>query len=287
MAKENYVSLRGQLRGDVNFINDPQTGVEKIAVFVLYVIRRQTRDRAGNLTPKFDKPIIMTNDQEMIRMAKKLTRHDIVEVKGTFRTGFTKGHRKCPHCGKIHNLEMGMQTINPSFIGTITHLNSDTEGLSYMIDTAEISNVAKVMGRVCTNTDSIVTAETDRGVLYTRYQLAVNRKLFIKGTSTYEDHTDYPLVYSYDDTAYQDSLVLRQGSLIYLDGFVHTIKNNQDVECDECGNTFSYEVQRMSLTPYSNEYLRDYDMDALEQTHPVENDPVNEPEETHEGDIGD
>lgn len=269
MAKENYISLRGQLRNEVSFIKDPNTGLDKLAMFTLYVIRRSTRDRAGNLTPKFDKPIIMTADQEMINMAKKLELHDIVEIKGTFRTGFTKGHRQCPHCGKIHQIELGLQTINPSFIGALVHLNNDTEGLSYLVDTAEISNVAKVMGRVCTATDNIVTAETDRGNLYSRYQLAVNRKLFIKGTNDYEDHTDYPLVYSYDDTAYQDSLVLKQGTLLYLDGFVHTMKIDQVLNCDECGNDFSFETQRMNLTPYSNEYLRDYDMDAIESTHPV------------------
>lgn len=269
MAKENYISLRGQLRGDVNFIPDPKTGVEKIAMFTLYVIRRQPSDRAGHLTPKFDKPIIMTTDQEMIRAAKKLTKHDIVEIKGTFRTGFTKGHKTCPNCGKIHNIEMGLQTINPSYIGPLMHLNSDTEGLQYLLDTAEISNIAKIMGRVTTETDKIVVAETDRGNLYARYQIAVNRKLFIRDSSSYEDHTDYPLVFSYDNVAYKDSMALTQGSLIYLDGFLHTMKTTKNIDCDECGENFTYEVQNMTLTPYSNEYLRDYNADALEQTRPV------------------
>lgn len=282
MAKENYISLRGQLRNEINYIKDPTTGLEKIAMFTLYVIRRDVRDRAGNLTPKFDKPIIMTADQEIIRVIKKLQVHDIIEIKGTFMTGFTRIHKQCPHCGKIHQFETGLQTINPVYVGTICHLDNDTQGLSYIVDTAEISNIAKVMGRVCTPTEDIVTAETDNGNLYSRYQLAVNRKLFVRGSESYEDHTDFPLVYSYDDIAHEDSLVLKQGALIYLDGFVHTMKMSQSATCDNCGNDFSYDIQRMNLTPYANEYLRDYNADAIESTH-----PENEPEEAHEGDMGD
>ena len=37
MAKENYISLKGQLRGDVRFVTDPDTGEITSAMFPLYV----------------------------------------------------------------------------------------------------------------------------------------------------------------------------------------------------------------------------------------------------------
>lgn len=289
MAKENYMSLRGQLRSDVKFLMDEKTGVEKTAVFTLHTIRRDTYDRAGNLNPKWDKPLIVTSDQEMIRQAKKLKKHDIVEVKGTFETKFVTKHKQCPHCGEINFIKTNSQTIYPSFIGTIVHLESDTEGLKYLIETAEISNIAKVMGRVCSKDEEIITAQTDQGEFYTRYQLAVNRKLFHKDSEDYEDHTDYPFVFSYGNVALDDQAVLKQGALIYVDGYVHTMIKDTITPCEYCGNEFAYKEQRMNLTPYANEYLRDFKMDVLEQTHPVttNNDvSTNEPEEAHDGDIG-
>lgn len=81
MAKENYISLKGQLRGDVRFVTDPDTGEITSAMFPLYVLRRNIWDRAGNLSPKFDRPIILTSDKEIIRAVKELKKYDIVEVK--------------------------------------------------------------------------------------------------------------------------------------------------------------------------------------------------------------
>ena len=112
---------------------------------------------------------------------------------------------------------------------------------------------------MCTPTDKILHGETDHGDLYARYQLAVNRKLFVKDSIDEEDHTDYPFVYSYGDVADKDLTILKQGTLIYLDGYLHTMVFEDEAECSECHNIFPFKYQRMNLTPYSTEYLRDYD----------------------------
>ena len=268
MAKENYISLKGQLRSDVKFITDEETGEILLAMFPLCVLRRNIWDRAGNLTPKFDRPIIATSDKEMIRQAKKIKHYDIVEVKGTFLTQHSNRSKACPHCGKINVFNMPIQTINPVYIGAVNDtLKNDTDGTSYLLSCAEISNIAKVIGRVCTPTEEIAFGETDKGEVYARYQIAVNRKLYVKGSEGEEDHADYPIVYSYGDVARDDSEVLQQNALIYLDGYIHTMLKDQEVTCDECGNSFTFKVQHMNLTPYSMEYLRDFKDDVLESTH--------------------
>ena len=101
MAKENYISLKGQLRGDVRFVTDPDTGEITSAMFPLYVLRRNIWDRAGNLSPKFDRPIILTSDKEIIRAVKELKKYDIVEVKGSFRTKMSSRHRLLPVYGYV------------------------------------------------------------------------------------------------------------------------------------------------------------------------------------------
>lgn len=280
MAKENYISLKGQLRSDVKFITDEETGEITMALFPLLVLRRNIWDRAGNLSPKFDRPIIATTDKEMIRQATKIKHYDIVEVKGTYLTQHSIRNKICPHCGKINVLNTSIQTINPIYIGVVNDtLHNDTDGTTYLLSCAEISNIAKVIGRVCTPTEEIVFGETDKGEVYARYQLAVNRKLYVRDSEGEEDHADFPIVYSYGDVARDDKEVLQQNALVYLDGFIHTMQKEQEVICSECNQVFTYKTQYMNLSPYSMEYLRDFKDDVLESTHTSGTDAPSDPEE--------
>lgn len=278
MAKENYISLKGQLRGDVRFVMDPDTGEITSAMFPLYVLRRNIWDRAGNLSPKFDRPIILTSDKEIIRAVKELKKYDIVEVKGSFRTKMSSRHKVCEACGETTTVDAPIQLINPSFVGAVvTNIQNNTEGLNYLLNVAEISNIAKVIGRVCCPTDSITMAETENGVPYCRYQLAVNRKLYVADSDGEEDHADYPVVISYGDIAYDDHDVLQQNALVYLDGYIHVIQQERTTICPHCGATIPYKTASMTLSPYSMEYLRDFKDDVLESTHMVDEPREDEP----------
>lgn len=270
MAKENYIRLRGQLRSDVAYLKN-KDGEIITAIFPLLVIRRDAYDKAGNLTPKWDRPVIATSDQALIRKAQKLKKHDIVDIKGTFRTQYSKRKHDCPHCGSRNIIECFLATINPVYIGVVEdRITNDTDGMQYLVECAEVANEAKVIGRVCTPTDKIVFGETDRGEVFARYQLAVNRKLYIKDSINEEDHTDYPMVYSYGDIAEDDLHILQQNTLIYLDGYIHTMSYDQPVTCESCGTEFTFKSQKMNLTPYAMEYLRDYE--ELNESKHIKND---------------
>ena len=266
MAKENYISLRGQLRAEPKFQYD-EKGKPIMAFFPLLVIRRNIWDRAGNLSIKWDRPIISTADQNIIKEIQKAKVHDIIEVKGTFRTQHSQRTQICPHCGEKNIIETAIQTIKPIYVGIVDdRMKNDTDGQNYLIHCAEIANIAKVIGRVCTNTEDIYFGETEQGELYGRYQLAVNRKLYIRDSEDEEDHADFPVIYSYGDIAKEDQQILKQNTLVYLDGYIHTMIYEQPVECSHCGEEFKYKSQKMNLTPYSMEYLRDFD-ELLESTH--------------------
>lgn len=277
MAKENYISLKGQLKKDPKFICDPETGDIRQALFQLVVMRRDITNRSNDFSPKMDRPIIITSDPDMIKAIQELELYDIVEIKGTFKTRHVIKHKQCPHCGKINVVESSVQCVNPIFIGRCISLNTGVEGVEYMRKCAEISNIAKVIGRVCVK--DIITGETERGNKYAKYQIAINRKLFDNTAVDEEDHADYPVVYSYDDTADSDEAMLCEGALIYLDGYIHTMEFEQNILCCECNQVFTVKTQRMNLTPYSNEYLRDYKEDGLQSTH-----ITSDIQETHEGD---
>lgn len=282
MAKENYISLRGQLRAEPKIVQDAE-GRDVLAMFPLVVIRRNIFNRAGNLDIRWDRPIIATSDQEMIKQVRKLSIHNIVEVKGTFRTQYSKKDIICPQCGEVNSIDCSIQTINPIFIGVLNDtIHNDTEGQKYLLDCAEVANIAKVIGRVCTPDEDIYFGENDTGSLYARYQLAVNRKLYIVGSENEEDHADFPVVYSYGDIAVADKQIIKQNTLVYLDGYVHTMIYDQPIECNQCGADFSYKSQKMNLTPYAMEYLRDYD-ELLESTHGSKNEPEQLEEVDKEG----
>lgn len=268
MAKENYISLRGQCRSDILLAKD-NNDVPTTALFSLHTVKRSIRNRSGQLDPKFDRPIIMTDNPEVVRQIVKIKKHDIVEIKGSFTTGKVIKHKKCPYCGCMNDIEVPLQVITPSYVGVLrSDLKNDAEGLKELVDAAEISNVAKVIGRVCS--PDIRTGVSEIGDVYASYQLAVNRKYYLYGTSNYDDHADYPYVISYNKQAEDDEKALVSGSLVYIDGYVHTMLAPLTVECanEECQKEFTINSQRMSITPYSVEYLRDYNEDAIEESRP-------------------
>lgn len=281
MAKENYIRLRGQLRSDVAYLKDKDGNIVT-AIFPLLVIRREAYDRAGNLTPKWDRPIIATSDPLLIRKAQTFKKHNIIDVKGTFRTQHSRRKQDCPHCGTRNIVECVLATINPVYLGVVENrITNDTDGMQYLVDCAEVANEAKVIGRVCTPTERIAFGETDRGEVFARYQLAVNRKLYIPDSMDEEDHTDYPMVYSYGNVAEDDLHILQQNTLVFIDGYIHTMNYDQPVVCESCGEEFTFKSQKMNLTPYSMEYLRDYE-ELKESTH-TKNDEIQEQQITKDG----
>ncbi len=280
MAKENYVSLRGQLRQEVKYVMDPESGDIKSALFRLTVLRRDIRDRANNFSPKMDKPLISTSDPNIIRQIQKLKVEDIVEVKGVYKTQYITKHCQCPKCATVNAFDTNLPIIVPLYVGRCVELETTTEGMDYLKDCAEISNIVKVIGRLCIDESDIVSGETDRGDAYAKYKIAVNRKFFDTNSLDAEDHTDYPVIYSYNDVAKKDIAMLKKGTLMYVDGYLHTMKYDANIECCECGESFTVPIQRMNITPYSNEYLRDYKEDGLESTH---KETMPEPEPSHDG----
>lgn len=266
MAKENYISLRGQERGQVYYVKD-ENGTPIQALFSLHTLRRDAYDCAGNFEPKFNMPIIVTKDPRIIQKTFEIKKNDIVEIKGSFLTGKIVKHKKCPVCGLINDYECASQVIAPQYVGVLkTGIRSDNVGLKELVNSVEISNICKVIGRVCS--PEIKTGITERGENFTTYQIAVNRKFFLYGTEDEEDHTDYPYVISYGTQAELDAQTLKQGSLIYIDGYVHTMITPMEVKCanEKCGEVIKVDTQRMTITPYSVEYLRDYN-DVLSSTH--------------------
>ena len=253
MAKENYIFLVGQVRKPPVSQKD-SNGKIISTMFPLMTLRRNVKDEAGNYAPRWDKPLIMTTDPLILEKTLEIQVHDIVEVKGTIMTRNVKRSLQCPYCGNVALYDGMITVINPVYVGIRKNFDSDSEGYAELLQCAEISNTAKVIGRVCS--PAIEVFRNDEGALGARYQIAINRKLYVTGTDP-EDHSDYPWVYSYGGVAEEDQSVLQQGSMLYLDGYVHTMKFKQKTYCQnpECMEVFDFPNQSMNITPYACEYL--------------------------------
>jgi hypothetical protein len=121
----------------------------------------------------------------------------------------------------------------------------------------------KLIGRVCKTSDANDAPENpqlktnDSGDEYCKYQIAVNRKLYIEGSGL-EEHSDYLWVRSFNRNAEKDALALSVNSLIYLDAYVRSFTAKQRIDaCINCGKSYTFSNTGFEVIPYSVEYLRD------------------------------
>lgn len=266
MAKENYVYLIGQLRKEP-FVVKNNAGRPIEGAMFLTTVRRGLYDDAGNFAPRWDKPLIRTKDPRLAKKMLEFKVNDIIEAKCCIVTHHVKKMVKCPHCNQKQERESSLVYLTPVSLSLRNRPDGETDASATLMDpdVAEMSNVAHVIGRVC-NEEGVKYTDDNAGHTKANYQIAVNRKMFVYGSKmdrlstdeeTQEDRADYPWVVSYGKVADEDKAMLIQGSLIYLDGYVHTQNYKQKTVCDneDCQQEFEYPCQAMQLTPYSNEYL--------------------------------
>lgn len=91
---------------------------------------------------------------------------------------------------------------------------TDAQALELLKDSCEISNQAMIVGTLCRDPQSFTSK---KGKTTTNYQLAVNRKYFIKDGDPMVK-TDYPWVRSYDKIAKNDAEALSTNSDVLIDG---------------------------------------------------------------------
>jgi hypothetical protein len=267
MAKENYVYVIGQLRKEPFVVKNKDTGRPTEGAMFLTTIRRGLYDAAGNFSPRWDKPLIRTKDPRLAKKMLEFKVNDIIEAKCCIVTHHVKKIVKCPDCGTKQERESILVYLTPVSLTLRNRPEGETAATAILMDpdVAEMSNIAHVIGRVC-NEDGVRYTNDNAGHTKANYQIAVNRKFMVYGSrmdrlstddETQEDRADYPWVVSYGKVADDDKKQLVQGSLIYIDGYVHTQTYKQKTICDNecCQQEFEFPCQAMQLTPYSNEYL--------------------------------
>ncbi len=158
---------------------------------------------------------------------------------------------------------------------------TDKEAREWMLHMSDISNEIHVIGNLCADPAYNVNASGGRTCTY---QLGINRKVFVK-----EDdpslRADYPFIKSINDQADKDKEALSQGSLVFIEGAIQSRDGfTVNRECSHCGEVNKVKGDTLEIVPYSVEYLRNCNTDALEDndTEGAKDMPNEAPEEDEE-----
>lgn len=253
MAKHNQVILNGQVSVPPRIVED-EHGNPIRAMFGVDVMHG-TRDFGNNIDNiKYDVPIVMTSDIEMIKKIKKINKGDMVEIKGTITTRDITKRTTCRYCGHKHEKAGNLVCITPIYIDVRESALTDEKGKKLLRTRCEVSNMVTVIAPLCRDPQLYIT---DNGTSVTTYQLAIRRKFKVKKDLD-DIRTDFPWVKSYGAIAENDAKSLKKGAYVFIDGRIQVRQLKRIQECENCGETYEWTDSATEIVPYAVEYLRDY-----------------------------
>ena len=251
MARHNYVFLYGIVTKYPKIITDVFCYFLR-GHCMLTTVRGERSvddDTMGNF--KYDCPIILTKNEQLIYEMSTWHENDMVEVKGTISTKDIKRTTTCKHCGH-QNSKLGVLLyITPIYTSAIERNLTKEQCFELLRKKCEISNECIVAGNVCNDPQFY---KHPNGLCQTQYQIALNRKFRVKEDPP-EIKTDFPWVKSQGTGAESDAKFLMKGSSVLIDGMIQTREFMQKTVCEECGQEYEWPDQAMEIVPYCTEYL--------------------------------
>ncbi len=252
MAKENLALQHGFVQGKPRIYQD-NDGNPIRAMFCVEVMRRPSDNAGYNERKRFDCPVYITDNQEIIKKVAELEPLDVVDIKAVVTTMQVKKYPKaCPECGyDDYELQGQYGYLTPLSVRKCGHVETQKEGVEMLGENREYSNLVLCIGTVCLD-PRLYTDEAGKCVC--QYPLAVNRKYRISMDDP-ESKTDWPWVKTYGEQARLDSEILKEGATVYVNGSYQVRKITRTVTCPNCGKTYQFPDSVSEIRPYSVEYL--------------------------------
>ncbi len=255
MAKHNRVSLLGIIQ------KKPVIRIDDDGNFVMCLafirVTRGPRDVGDNrFAIKYDSPVIVSRDPEIVKKMNGWEVGDAIDIKGVIVTQATRKKSMCKNeeCRAVNEVLGVLVYINPLHALKVAHFDSDEASMAFLQDNAEISNEVQLMGTLVRDPKKI-TPKT--GLTVTQYQIAMNRKYKIP-TDPPEIKTDYPWVKAYGANAIADRQHLHVGSEIYIDGCIQARNVLRHNKCSACGQEYEWKDSAMEIVPFATEYLTNF-----------------------------
>ncbi len=205
---------------------------------------------------KHDKLLVMSREQEMVESMQTWQENSIILVKGCISTKKMEKKSNCtnPECINPKNWQVGnVVYITPIYVKKKRDFDNKEEAIEHIVNNRDISNAIHVIGTVLKD-PKIVT--TKRGVQFTQYPMAINRKFVIR-TDDPSIRTDWPIVKSYGEQARSDKAYLKYQADIMIDGFLQGRIVTRRSICSCCGTEYTWKDSCMELVPYDGaiEYI--------------------------------
>ena len=264
MARENKVTLWGQLLSDPMISTDNITHEPKKASFFMSVINQKRDNGLSEADIIYSEPFVYTQNPEIIANILDWKKGDLVDVRGVLTTLDAKRAVQCIHCGNKSFRDGEVTLVTPTFVEKRYSGLSDKDATKILRDHREVSNIVNLTGYLCADVKEdkkakiygdIVSRMAYKGL--TKYQIAVNRHLFI-ATDDPTTKTDYPHIISVGENAEEDALRLHEGSLISIEGMIVTRNFRRTHTCPLCGEKFDREEKVTEVVTYNTEYLNNY-----------------------------
>ncbi len=260
MAKHNVVYLYGMLTGDPSIQIDKETNEYKKGICHLAIVRPDREYGVNNDLILFDKPMIYSADPEIVKEMATWKKTDLIWIKGVITVLNIDKVTVCKECG-VKNKQPGeFSFITPVFAEKRVDGINEAESVKTLKDHREVSNQVYLIGYLCND----VTHNAYGNKHSSAYQLAVNRKFFLKSDEP-TNRTDYPHIRSYGERSIQDAKCLKQGSMVLVDGMIQTRSFRRVKECESCGHTYEWEDTSMEITAFDTEYLQNYETEEALQ----------------------
>lgn len=271
MATHNRFIGYGQVYLPVRVIkNEDGEYTRATAAFITIRGKRSYGNSLENV--RQDHPALRTSDPYFCEEISSWKVNDMIEVKGTITSREIIRTNTCPKCGATNQVQGITTYINPVFCGRRETNISNEEGRQLLQYRHEISNNVTLIGMV---TQEPTFHETADSGLIGKYQLAVMRRYRIKEDPP-DRKADFIWIKSFGKIAEVDQKYIKKGTLIYIDGFLQTVKYPRTIKCAECGEEFSAEEQSMEVVPYAVEYLKDFIPQSEEEMEKDEKNSVDD-----------
>lgn len=255
MARENFVLFHGQV-ADAPTIHINNNGEPIFAMFPLKVLRRPTTNQGFNSKLYIDLPIIRTRSKEMIDKIKNIKKFDMIDIRGVLSSKEVIKKSKCPNCEHINASDGNIVYVTPIYLCSRETGLNDKQGLDYLKERNEVSNLINIIGTVCREPQFYTDAN---GNNYAQYQVACNRRYHIHEDPD-ETKTDYPWVKTFGAQALKDAESLHISSNVYISGAIQTREITKKVICEECGCEYEKIQPVAEIVPYYTGYLSNCDV---------------------------
>lgn len=277
MAQHNYVLLQGVVARAPRIIPDI-SGKPAKAVMAINVIRgdRDVGDNQKYL--KYDHPIIIAKNKEIIMEMSKWKENDFVEIKGMLSTEQRMKSSIC-QCGHKNMVQGSAVYVTPIYAKCLWNNLNKEEAMEKLRQAQEVSNQAFLIGTLCSDPENITTG---KGLFITQFPIAINRKFCVKEDSP-EEKTDYPYIKCYGKNAIEAKQRLKTNSVIFVDGFLQARKIEKEMTCENCKTKYIWTDNAMEAVPYALEFLQNFLTD--EDIEKMKIEKANEIRNTYENNL--